>query len=158
MVIVLLGIGLTTAVIWYEVQLSQVRRAADSRAERVRLEAEKELAANAGSLLRLSALPLAWAIRDAMLRQQMSDVDDYVTRMVQQPHVRLVLFADPDGTIRIASDRKLQGSAATDVVPDAPIDTSEPAVTDSRGESTVTVPIMGYDRRLGTLVYRYKRP
>jgi hypothetical protein len=109
------------------------------------------------SSLRLTALPLGWALRSALLQNQLADAEAYLRRMILEPQVTRALLLDPKGNVWLASDGKQVGQAAATVVPEAPLDGPEPALVQRRTEILVVVPIMGFDRRLGTLVFGYER-
>lgn len=77
-------------------------------------------------------------------------------KAAQVQRVALVLT---DGTVRLASDKKIEGKPAASVFPGATLAADTPtiqAVAD-RGLRAV-IPIMGLNARLGTLIVDYAPP
>lgn len=136
---------------------SEEHRAAAERAELVRTT-NATLAAQTSALLRLSALPLGWAFRAALLKDDATAIDTYLRRMVQEPHVTGIVVVGADGKISHASDQKLQGRPAQGLFPDVPLNGQSPTSVTADREVRIVVPLMGYDRRLGTLVLGYALP
>ena len=153
-----LALALVVLAVFHMVELHRVREvAADERAALVQ-SATQTLADQTASLLRLSALPLAWAIRSALLKDDFATADAYVQRMVQEKHVTGVALVTADGKVRLAGSRKLEGHPAAEVFPGVVLNGSEPAVSSTDHDLRVVVPIMGIDRRLGTLIFGYAPP
>ncbi len=131
--------------------------AADERAALVQ-SATQTLTNETSSLLRLSALPLAWAIRSALLKDDFATADAYVQRMVHEKNVTGVALVTTDGKVRLAGSRNLEGHPAAETFPGVALNGSEPAVNSADRDVRVVVPIMGIDRRLGTLIFSYATP
>jgi hypothetical protein len=132
------------------------RRAAE-RASLVR-DANDALVAQSSALLRLSALPLGWAIRGALLKNDLSTVDAFLQRMINERHVAGAALIGTDQKVELAGNRKLEKKAAQDVFPGVALDAGEPTVLSTGQDVKVVVPVMGYDRRLGTVILSYALP
>ena len=99
---------------------------------------------------------LAWAVRGEMIRNNRDQIDQYFTELVRNERIRLVLLADVNGKILLASNRKLQEGTFADVFPAALL--QEPQVTVQEGEGNekrLVLPIQGLTARLGTVVVVY---
>ena len=99
---------------------------------------------------------LAWAVRGEMIRNNRDQIDQYFTELVRNERIRLVLLADVNGKILLASNRKLQEGNFADVFPAALL--QEPQVTVQEGEGNekrLVLPIQGLTARLGTVVVVY---
>jgi hypothetical protein len=156
-VIVILALGAGGLAVMRAVDVARVeRRSAEERAGLVRTATEA-LTARTSSLLRLSALPLGWAVRSALLKDDLNSVDTYLQKIVQEPHVTGAAFVGPDGKVRLASNRKLEGHAAAEAFPGVAVDQQSPTTIAAERDVRVIVPVMGYDRRLGTLILSYAR-
>jgi len=153
-----LALTLVALAVAHVVELHGVREAAaDERAALVQF-ATQTLTDQTSSLLRLSALPLAWAIRSALLKDDFATADAYVQRMVQERHVMGVALVTADGKVRLAGSRKLEGHPAAEAFPGVVLNEAEPVVVTSDNALRAVVPIMGIDRRLGTLIFSYAAP
>jgi len=157
-VIVALCLGLVvTAVAGLVSRRGDERRAAAERAALIH-STSAALAEQTSALLRLTALPLGWAFRAALLKDDLTAIDTYLRRMVQEPHVTGVVLAGPDGVITHASDQKLQGRPVQKVFPEVKVDAQGPTSVATGQDVKIVVPVMGYDRRLGTLIFSYALP
>lgn len=108
-------------------------------------------------LLRLSALPLSWAVRTELLQKDLSEVGVYFRQIVREPRVRRAALVGSDGVVQVASNQKLEGKSAAEVFPGVPMSAPEPQMLEpSPDEVVMTVPVMGLTERLGTLVVGYE--
>jgi hypothetical protein len=110
----------------------------------------------AGRLLRLSAVPLAWAVRDKLMQQDYAAIGAYFQELVREPGVRRAVLVLPDGNIKLASDQKLEAVAVSQVFPGLSLEGDAPRVEGVQGEIVVVVPVMGLTTRLGTVVVGYE--
>lgn len=157
-VIVALALGLIALALERTVEISLVKqRAAEERAA-VLHSATEALATQTSSLLRLSALPLGWAVRSALLKDDLTSVDTYLQRIVQERHVTGAALVGADGKVRLAGNRKLEKLSAEAAFPGVAISGQSPTVTTGEHDLRAVVPVMGYDRRLGTVIVSYARP
>lgn len=119
---------------------------------RVRQDVERRT----GELLRLAAVPLAWAVRTEVMGDNLGQVEAYFDRFVKEPHVRRLILADAGGRIVVSTDTSLEGKEAGLALPDTPLDANDVRVeTPQEGFYRLVVPVMGFDSRLGTLVVEY---
>ncbi len=153
-----LALALVALAVAHLVEINQVRDAAANERAALVQSATQTLADETSSLLRLSALPLAWALRSALLKDDFASADAYVQRMVQEKHVTGIALVTADGKVRLAGSRKLEGHPAVEAFPGVVLNESAPAVSAADRDLRVVVPIMGIDRRLGTLIFGYAAP
>jgi hypothetical protein len=113
------------------------------------------LSGQARELLRLTARPLAWAVRAEMLRDNLGQVDDYFREFVRERGVSSLILVGKDGKIALATNRKLETQAAETVISKSLLEASDVEVEESGSTLRMAVPIVGFDRRLGTLVIDY---
>jgi hypothetical protein len=135
-------------------------RSASSRLESQRASLVQSgtnaMAVQSAALLKLSALPLAWAMRAALLKEDFQTADTYVQQIIRQPDVTGAALVGPDGRVRLAGNRKLERAAVAEAFPGISIAAEQPAVVTTGADVRVVVPIMGLDRRLGTLILGYQ--
>ncbi len=113
------------------------------------------MSGQARDLLRLSARPLAWSVRAEMLRGNLGQVDDYFRELVRERPVSSLMLVDKDGRVALATNRKLETQPAEPLVSKALLESADVAVEESGTTLRMAVPVMGFDRRLGTLVVDY---
>ncbi len=113
------------------------------------------LTMQARDLLRLTARPLAWAIRAELLRSNLGQVDDYFREFVRERGVSSLMLVGPDGRIVLATDRKRETQPADGLVSKALLEATDVAVEEAGTTLRLGVPVMGFDKRLGLLVVDY---
>jgi hypothetical protein len=136
-------------------EIEAARREAERARQELDASSRKALEAQAGALLRLSALPLAWAVRVQLLKKDYREVGVYFGMLVKEPHVRRALLLLGDGVVRISSDQSLEGKRAADLFPGLTLEPDAPRVESREGEVLVIVPVMGLTSRLGTVIVGY---
>lgn len=142
--------------IWMDFSQRAMRRRAEARQSESVERARHALAGQTAELLRLAALPLSWAVRTELIEDNIDQVDDYFRRFVKERHVTRVLLVDPEGMIRLSSDKKFEGRRADEILPRSLVRAEELVVTpDLDGDIVVSAPVVGYGSRLGTLVVAY---
>lgn len=155
--IALLAVALAIVTVWAVVQ----RSFEEQRRERVRAstveQAHRALEVQASELLLLSAQPLAWAFRAEMIAGNQRDIEAYLTKLARHPGLRQVVVFDADGTVSAATNMKLAGEKLAAVAPGAATDGAEPRVIDAGADLRVVVPIMGFDRQIGTVLLDYSK-
>jgi hypothetical protein len=136
-------------------------RGADERMQAMQGEwsamTNQALVDQAHEMLRLSAVPLSWAIRSEMMRDNLAQIDDYMQRFVKEPNINRIALV-VDDRIQVATDKKLEEQEAGQVFPMEALDVDSAAVVDDgSGEIFLAVPVVGFDERLGTLIVVYSR-
>jgi len=155
-IIAILVIALIAVFLWKEIAVrGAVARYEAERAGIVE-QTRKALVDQTREMLRLSAIPLGWSVRTEMIKENYHQIDDYLQRFVKEPHVSRIAVVNYEGSIRIATDKKLEGQRAASVFPSSILEVGKVTVLDEgAGEVFVAVPILSYDARLGTLVLAY---
>lgn len=107
--------------------------------------------------LRLTATPFIWAIRKEMLRENYEQINEYLVQFVKEPHIKQVLIARSDGTIIVATDKKLEGTALSSLHPQQLIGADEIVLSDDKsGNILVVAPVMGFNKKLGVFLMVYE--
>jgi hypothetical protein len=155
-IVVILILALVGLYLWKEVAV----RGAALRYEAERAEIVERtrtaLVDQTREMLRLSAVPLGWSVRTEMIKENYHQIDDYLQRFVKEPHVSRIALVNYEGSIQIATDKKLEGQRADSVFPRSILEVGKVTVHDEgTDEVLVAVPILSYDARLGTLVLAY---
>jgi hypothetical protein len=77
--------------------------------------------------------------------------------MVQVGPVTLVAVIDQEGTVRVSTNKKLQGQTAATVFAGLPLDTEEVQVVNQDGKLVLVTPLMEDGNRIGVAVLTYTR-
>jgi hypothetical protein len=102
---------------------------------------------------------LGWAVRSAMLRKNLDEIDQYVSALARNPRIQLVLVADRSGKILLSTDRRSQGTRLSTHLPTALLKVDEVTVESADAQRRhLVVPLQGLTTRLGTVVVRYAAP
>lgn len=142
---------------WKEIQLGNVRGEAEERRQTLVERAGERVDERTRGLLRLSAQPLGWAVRSEMIRRNLDQVDAYLTEFVQEEGVESAVLAGERDSVLVATDRRFQGARFSEHFPAELLERDRTAVEEAEdGRLRLIVPILGINRRLGTLVVVYR--
>lgn len=156
-VLVLLLAG-AVAFVYYLGEMRVTQAVADAALEKQRYERsldERSLALQRADI-RLFAVPFAWAVRRELMQENYGQIDEYFSELVRRKQFKVLMLLDPDGTVRVASDRKLQGSSFSGLYPG--MDSSSQQIVSyqlAKGSSLFLVPVMGLNARIGTIAFVY---
>ena len=107
-------------------------------------------------MMALLCKPLVWAIRAELLRNNLEQVDIFTSDLVKEKNFKSITLVEPSGNIIISTNKKLEGQPASALFDTAILSTDSTVVISmENGELLVASPVMGYDKRLGTLVINY---
>ena len=110
----------------------------------------------AGEILRLSVLPLDWAVRSEMMRGNLSQVDDYFREFVQEAGVQTVFLIDSKNKVILATNRKLETQSGDRVVSSAIMEAEDAVIERTESRIRLGIPIMSFNEKLGILVVDYQ--
>jgi hypothetical protein len=99
---------------------------------------------------------LAWAVRSALMRNNVDQIDLYFTELVKSRAIQTAVLADRHGKVLATTEKHLRGARFSAHFPPALL--SEPDVRLERMEGNqmrLTLPIHGLSRRLGTVLLTY---
>jgi len=143
---------------WKVLAVRSVERAMEAQRAGHVVQLRQALTRETSEMLRLTGLPLGWAVRAAVLKDDYDQVNDYFNRFVKEPFISLVAYVRIDGAIMAATDKKMEGQPAAAYYDTALFGADEVRVVDrGGGDILLVVPVMGFDSRLGTLVVSYAR-
>ncbi len=126
------------------------------RTAAVEKKAAAQLLENNEEMLKLLTKPLIWSIRSEMLRGNLEQVDIFITDLVREKNFQYICLVGPNGDILVSTDKKLEGNPATGIVDATVINTDSVIVNRKENEMLIVAsPVMGYDKRLGTIVFEY---
>ena len=131
------------------------KEAAQQQSE-LQLKAIKEIIKTNEEHLRLLAKPFVWSIRTEMLQGNLSQVHLYLNEMVKENHFKNVVVANDAGKIISSTNKKFEGQPFSAIADDKYLNANT-TVVDNNSDSLLTMasPIMGFDKRLVTLMITY---
>jgi hypothetical protein len=148
--------------VWKELAVNRANRRVE--AERVELAAQQEeleqqlrraSAERVEEMLRLLALPLGWAVRAEAIDEDYDQIEEYAVRLVKEPRVQRVVLATPEDSIRLSTDRKLQGERASRFFGNLANQNDITLRKNDSGGYDLMMPILGYSGRLGSLIVTF---
>ena len=108
-------------------------------------------------LLRLTAIPFAWTIRKEMLKEDYDQINEYLNSFIKEPHIKMVLVVKTDGTVAVATDKKLEGKQFSSLYPVELLSPDDIRISgDTDANVLLVFPIMGLNARLGTSLIVYE--
>lgn len=99
---------------------------------------------------------LSWAVRGELIRNNIDQIDQYLSEIVKMKDTeRVVLIAD-DGQLLVSTDKRLEETKATEIYPKEILNLQKIAVkSDVEGKKILVVPVMGLNRKIATVVVSY---
>ncbi len=99
---------------------------------------------------------LSWAVKSEASRNNFDQVNQYLNEFVRAREFQLAIFANNDGNIILATDKKMEQTSLKDHFPDdlsTAQDVNIKIMSDNKWMATA--PVMSLNTRLGTLVLVY---
>lgn len=140
---------------WKTVEIRRLRAQMESRILESTEASRQALSAQKMEMLRLSGVSLGWAVREDVMKENYAAVDDYFRRFVKEPGVDRMFLVGSDRTIKVASDKKLEGEPASTYLSETLLNSSQIRVEKNEDGLVLAVPIMGLDSKLGVLALVY---
>lgn len=145
--------------IWKTIEINNLKKTAESEKIELQQQASKQLVSTHEEHLKLLAKPFVWAVRSEMMRDNMSQVNLYMSEMVKEKNFELIALVNEKGTIISSTNKKNEGKAFSTIGNNAGL-TSDNTNLQTQQDSMVsmTSPVMGFNNRLGTLFIKYRIP
>lgn len=154
--LVLLAGGVVLVYFLGELKLKQAAERATLEKQRYERVFDERSVAIQRSDIRLFAVPLAWSVRRELMRENYGQIDDYFNELVRKKQFGALMLLDSAGTVKVATDRKILGSAFSALYPGLDAGTGQiVSYPLSEGSSLFLVPVMGLNARIGTIAFVY---
>jgi uncharacterized membrane protein affecting hemolysin expression len=151
-IILLLVLAVAGMYVWKNVAVNSAKAQVSESANRIITEQNK-------SYLRLVAVPLTWAVRSEMIRDNYDQINQYLNQLVKEKNMKEIVVAKPDGTIVVATNKKREGASVTSVFPPSVLQEDKTMVTTlENGDIMVVSPVMGLSSKQGVLILLYTPP
>lgn len=101
---------------------------------------------------------LSWAVRGELIRNNVDQIDQYLSEIVKMKDTeRVVLIAD-DGQLLVSTDKRLEETKGTEIYPKEILNLQKITIrSDVEGKKILVVPVMGLNRKIATVVVSYKQ-
>jgi hypothetical protein len=168
-ILVFLGI-LLLVFIWKQIAVNQ----AESRLERGKEELAQQLELERKTLIRKAreyadsqynkeeerfGQVLAWAVRGELIRNNLDQIDQYLTELVKTKDTERVVLISEEGKLLVSTDKRLENDDASNLYPKEVLNQRKITVkSDVDNKKLLIVPVMGLNARLGTIVVSYNPP
>jgi hypothetical protein len=135
---------------WKDIQGNRERQAVIERATLQLQNQNKEM-------LTLLCKPMVWTIREELLRQNLEQVNLFTNDMVKEKNLESIHLIEPSGNFLVSTNKKLEGQSASGMF-DATLLATDSilVVSTADGWLIAASPVMGYDKRMCTLVLQYQ--
>lgn len=135
---------------WKEYQINQTKKT-------YTLKANDLLNKKTQEMLKAFTKPLTWAIRADITRGNNEQVNLLYNDLVKLPNITMLNFIDTKNVITASTDKNFEGKSATSIF-DKSLSSTTSFLIQQKSESEwlIASPVNGFDKKLGTIVYKYK--
>lgn len=167
--LVFLGV-LLLVFIWKQIAVNQ----AESRLEKGQAQIEQQLEEKSRELVTKAreyadsqykkeeerfGQVLAWAVRGELIRNNLDQIDQYLSELVKMKDTERVVLVSDEGKLLVSTDKKLITEEASNLYPKDILSLQSITVkSDVGGKKLLVVPVMGLNKRLATIIISYNPP
>ena len=102
---------------------------------------------------------LAWAVRGELIRNNLDQIDQYLSALVKMKDTERVVLVSDEGKLLVSTDKKLITEDASNLYPKEILDLQTITIkSDVAGKKLLVVPVMGLNKRLATIIVSYNPP
>ena len=147
---------LITLYIWDRVESARIEKKHKAEIENIKTRAANAISDNnVNNTITLTRV-FSWAVRSEMLRNNMEQVDNYMTDLVKSAELNDISVIKTDGIVIFSTNKKYEGNAYPGFVSSELNNINETVSKDDKNGNIMSIcPIMGLDSRLGTVVITY---
>lgn len=120
--------------------------------------ATEKVEQNNTDMLMLFSRPMVWSIRAEMLRGNHENIDLLISDMVREKDFSNIFVANSAGEIIVSTNKRQEGQPAADHIPPGLLASDSTIIAPGDADKMfIMAPVLGYDRRIGSLVIEYIR-
>jgi len=158
-IFITIGIALVLLIaiwIWRSIEIDNIRSKAERESQALKKQAIKGIIASKEEQLKLLAKPYVWAVRTEIMKGNIGQLNLYALDMIKEKNFHRIAIADDSGIIVSSTDKKDEGKPFASIGEAAALINNN-TIVQNTGDSIliVTSPIMGFNKRLGTLFIKY---
>lgn len=141
---------------WKAIEIKKLKKDHVNRETLLKQQATDLLGNADHRYLKLLAKPYVWAIRTEMMKGNIEAVNLYANDMVKEKHFQTITVVDEKGLVVSSTDKKLEGKVYSSIANATSLTTDSTFVTKAGNDVlNVTSPVMGFNERIGTLIFSY---
>ncbi len=142
--------------IWKDMQLRSLQKESANRAVEMKYRFTQQMLKIQVQDIRSIIKPLVWAVRNEMLKNNLTDISFYINELVKEKGFQFILITNDKNIIVSSTNKKWEGSPfeVTGVSSDLSGD-STIIKTLNNNNILAGAPIMGFNKRLGTVVISF---
>ena len=143
--------------LWKQAEISNLKKAHETEINSIRSDASQTINDNNKKNIETLTRVFSWAVRSEMLRNNLEQVNTYMTDLVKSADLSDISAIKTDGIVVLSTNKKFEGNAYPGPVASQLSSINEVVSrSDESGNIMCICPIMGLDSRLGTIVITYK--
>lgn len=160
LITIVVGLILISAIwIWKTVEISNVKKNAESEKQVLQQRATRQLVQTHEAHLKLLAKPFVWAVRSEMMQGNLSQVNLYMIDMVKEKNIERIALINDKGIIISSTNKKDEGKPFSTVGKVSSLGNNTTMLENEQDSViSMTSPVMGFNNRLGTLFIKYSIP
>lgn len=102
---------------------------------------------------------LSWAVRGELIRNNVDQIDQYLSEIVKMKDTERVVLIGDDGQLLVSTDKRLEETKGVELFPKEILNLQKITVkSDVDGKKILVVPVMGLNKKIATVVVSYKQP
>ena len=102
---------------------------------------------------------LSWAVRGELIRNNLDQVDQYLSELVKMKDTDRVVLISEDGKLLVSTDKRLEDANVSKLYPKEVIAVDKVTVVSNVDDKKLlVVPVMGLNHRIATVVVSYDPP
>ena len=143
--------------LWKQAEIKSLKKNHEARISEITTQANNTIMENNRKNIETLTRVFTWAVRSEMLRQNLEQIDTYMTDLVKTEGMHHISVINSEGIVVRSTNKKYEG-----VVYPGPIAKELSGITevitksDETGDMVSICPVMGLDNRLGTLIITYQ--
>ncbi|MBY0499025.1 MAG: hypothetical protein K2P74_05385 [Nitrosomonas sp.] len=101
---------------------------------------------------------LSWAVRGELIRNNIDQIDQYLSEIVKMKDTERVVLINDDGKLLVSTDKRLEEANGTELFPREILNLQKITVrSDVDGKKVLVVPVMGLNKKIATVIVSYKQ-
>jgi hypothetical protein len=145
--------------IWKAVEIKNLKQENEKKELLLRQKATELLSRSDSRYLNLLAKPYVWAIRTEMMKGNIEAVNLYANDMVKEKNFQTITVVDDKGMVISSTNKKLEGKSYASFGNAAYLSNDSTLVNKVDATTLeVSSPVMGFNKRIGTLIFNYMPP
>ncbi|MEJ7736826.1 MAG: hypothetical protein WKF97_05305 [Chitinophagaceae bacterium] len=145
--------------IWKAAEIKNLKQEHDKREASLQQQTTDLLRQADYLYLKLLAKLYVWAIRTEMMKGNIDAVNLYANDMIKEKNFQTITVANENGVVVSSTNKKLEGKPYASIANAASLNSDSTVVNQAdNGAVNVISPVMGFNKRIGTLIFNYMPP